>query len=308
MTSIPAALKNNFGAEFDMSSGLIHLTLGDYLSYQAGSFIPQVDLALLSADLNIKSGALPVPKVWLIREPHTGNLADGNTVACQHYVMVSLYDMPDAYLQDPAFELQLELLRYKSRIRNHKTRKGGAGFVHPSNFVGGSAPAAVRGTRGGKHFSMPYDRQTEWLVAGLGHNAVIKIPLGDTFTRWFDLRNGAGFDVNGNQISPKYLRYRTGKNAWWGLSARRSVSNMRQTGVFRFRWSYYDPVKKERVSGPESANIIVYNKTAASLPRWMLGLPVQGMPGANDGSHILNPNLLSGIIELAARINAREYA
>lgn len=62
MTSIPAALKNNFGAEFDMSSGLIHLTLGDYLSYQAGSFIPQVDLALLSADLNIKSGALPVPK------------------------------------------------------------------------------------------------------------------------------------------------------------------------------------------------------------------------------------------------------
>ena len=50
--STAVALKSNFGPEFDMSTGLIHLTVGKYLKYQAGTFIPEVDIALLAADLN----------------------------------------------------------------------------------------------------------------------------------------------------------------------------------------------------------------------------------------------------------------
>lgn len=292
--------------------------VGDSLTVVGGKYEVNVDgtsvlrdpiTGLISSVAPSALPALPVPKVWLYRESHMGTFVDGNQFPCSHFVMVTVIDMPDVYLTNSTYRLQLELMRYKSRTHSRGVRKHGSTFVHPSHWVGGLQASAIRGTRGGSH-NVGADRETEWPAAGLPHNAVIKLPMGNVFTTWFDIDQGIGNDATGGQQTVNFAHYRDGRRRLPVFYPNnRGTADMRQTGIFRLRWSYYDPVANERVSGPESSNILVYNRFSVSVPRWMLGLAVDPLIAGNDpngGSHVLNPNLIAGKIEMIARIDARE--
>ncbi len=212
---------------------------------------------------------IPVPKVAIATQSQTVTssfFADGTNIAWKTLPRVTVTNIPDSMLGNPAVGLRLELVRYVN-MSSYKVRldiNGGSyrsrqknGFVHPANYdpANGITNPSGSNTGGGVTNNVAVSRISEWAVTGEGQ--VIDIDLG----AYFKPMSVEYRDTNGN-ISALAVAKPTGvqRRTVLGTGRFKGYSRAKIPGYFAFRYSIIDPDNaQERVYGGVSELVVATN-------------------------------------------------
>lgn len=233
-------------------------------------------VALLTSGLGTLTGApaLPPPRVRL--QPNgivQGFTRSGQTANARGRIVLQAEGVPQVYLNDTSYSLQVELLRYMPKRSRMVTRNGSRvsrpmpqGFYHPTNWVGGVAPPAVDGTRGGIQSGIPVDRPTQWLFAGFNQNQTLLLPVASVLLPYFERDTIS--DSDGNTVEA--LVY------WLAAKRRRptgvwSYGRSPFRGVFCFRYAVLDAAGNYFMTGPYSAPVFARPQKWPTRPKAAAG-------------------------------------
>lgn len=233
---------------------------------------PGTIYALLVSGTGTATGAplLPPPRVRLFPgfDKALGKTRSGVDAWAFGRLVISTEGVPQAYLLDPQYRLQVELLRYmpkRSRIvqqnAGRQRRNMPQGFYHPNSYVAGATPTATNGTRGGIPSNVAVDRPTEWSLAGFTQNQRLELRVADVLLPFFELANVA--DAVGNSINTlvHFLgnRRRKTSGVWLG-------GNQMVRGTFVFRYAVIDTAGNYFMTGPYSERVFARPRKWPSYP------------------------------------------
>lgn len=226
--------------------------------------------------------SLPTPK------PRVNGLSDGGlvvqvpvgssagstftNVTFTQQVEVTVPNIPQLLLDDPSFDLRLELMRYR-----RKTAYDGSSaykcYVHPSNApaTSGDGNHTHGGEHGGSSSAVAALRVTEWQLTSHGQVTDVSQSMA-SFMIWKDVEyrtaTGSG-NVNclcpstGNTKNVTYYRF--------------PYQAIYSPGYFKFRCSIVDPTDErgQRLTGPESEVVSI---TSERHPFPVFGYDGSGYP------------------------------
>lgn len=214
---------------------------------------------------------LPAPRVQVRRTSAPNAVQVQNTsfqnaaVRMVHAVLVTTHGLSVDVINNPAYKVQLELLRYVRRRRSTSgdpanASRQKAGFVHPSH--GPAASGNGSHTHGGTHSAtlnfgpaiIPF-RLTEWKVTDLQQTVDVSQGCAAFMVRApVAYRDPAGDMPNIQAVYPISNR---GSNARMGRTY--GYAGLFTPGYFKFRWSIIDPAdpRGQRTHGPLSETVAI---------------------------------------------------
>lgn len=237
---------------------------------------PGVLVALLISGLGTLTGApaLPPPRVRLMPNGYEqGVTRSGQAANAFGQLIVQVEGMPQVYLNDSSYSLQLELLRYTPKRSRMVTQNGSRrsrpmpqGFYHPANWVNNVTPPTIAGTRGGSQSGVLVDRPTQWPLAGFAQNQTLSLSVASVLLPYFE-RVGVRDDQG--TIVEALVYWLAGKRTratgvWsYGRSPFR--------GVFCFRYAVLDASGGYFLTGPYSEHVFARPQKWPTRPKAAAG-------------------------------------
>lgn len=210
---------------------------------------------------SVPNVTIVTPAIFPLTDPNEPTADAGATPTWTNHPQITATNVHEEFLR-PEYDLRVELLWYKGRKRKLGQNRGGAGFKHPTHYVGGNShPHPGADTHNGGVSSVTGDRVTEWLITSRNQRITVNLAKFLRLVPILAQDSGGNFSVN--CLVPAWIRSQRGGNNTNNL---KKINGRLQPLYVCFRYSIFDIKRgKGRIVGPLSKVVAVSNKRSPIL-------------------------------------------